>query len=82
MNYDEEKIAAPAVAEPNDTRQVKAAFCQHCGNWIRVAAFPLCDLDRRSRRQFNQYIKDGNRIEVMLLNEWNTRPIGSMCKCP
>ncbi len=64
-----------------DTRQVKATYCQHCGNWIRVAAFPWSEENKETIKEFRQHIKDGNRIEVLLLTTWNAADNSKMCSC-
>jgi hypothetical protein len=64
-----------------DTRQVKAAFCQHCKGWVRVAAFPWCENDKGCVKRFKQHIKDGNHIELMLLTEWDEDEDKFFCIC-
>lgn len=71
-------ITAP---DPNDQRKVKTAICQHCNHWIRVAAFPWCETDKDAIKEFRGHAKDGNIIDVMLLNEWNARPSEPICNC-
>ncbi|GGG60566.1 hypothetical protein GCM10011378_40750 [Hymenobacter glacieicola] len=68
------------IQEATDTRQVKAAYCQHCQGWIRVAAFPWCEDSKEARKEFKQHIKDGNRIALLLLTEWNEAET-PFCSC-
>jgi len=63
-----------------DTRQIKAAYCQHCKGWIRAAAFPWCETSKAAVKEFKQHIKDGNRIELLNLTEWEANKT-PFCSC-
>lgn len=67
-----ETVALPTgvAGQPDlDKLKVKTACCPACGGWVLQSAFPWCETNKESQKEWRACIKAGLAIDVVTLRE-------------